>query len=114
MVCNTNISIALKGRNGQYRVKDFSIFELNKIVFEFPSFEIVTHKKREISIKLRCPICGEYHRFNYNINEFMKRDMTFGGCETTGMPVFFIGRGSKVSERIRKFNKVHRSAYAMI
>lgn len=114
MLLDTDISIALKNHYGQYEIREISLFELDKIKNKFPNFEAKFNRNKEVNFRLKCPLCGEYHYYSYSINELLKRDMLIGGCEVFGMPIFFIGNGRKVHQRINKYNQINKSIYAMI
>ncbi|WP_127837046.1 hypothetical protein [Clostridium prolinivorans] len=114
MLLTTDISIALKNHYGQYEIKEISLFELNKLKNSFLNLDVRLNKNKEVSFRLKCPLCGEYHYYKYNINEILKRDMVIGGCEILGMPLFFIGDCRKVNWRIKKYNQINKSIYAMI
>lgn len=114
MLLNTEVSLALKNYLGQYDIKDITLFEMNKVKDNFPSTDIKLYKGREISIKLRCPLCGEIHNYNYTIGELFKRDMVVGGCELMGMPLFFMGNKDNVYQRIGKMNEINKKLCAMM
>lgn len=114
MVFNTECSIALKNNLGQYYLKSFSIFEIDKIICELPSLEVIWSKKCDIYFKIKCPICGEDHYYKYNINEFMRREVVIGGCEITGIPIFYIGRDKNVYERVNRFNDMAKKISSII
>lgn len=111
---NTEIGIALKGYEGQYDIKTLTVFEIERINRRFASLEAKLDRNKNVKVKARCPLCGEYHQYYYSINDFLKRDMVIGGCEKLGMPIFYIGNKGKVSERINQFNEARRNIYAMI
>ena len=114
LLLNTEVSFALKNTSGQYEIKEFSLFEMDKVKKDFPSIEMYLNKNKEFSFGLRCPLCGEHHRYSYNLNEFLKRDMVIGGCESLGMPLFFIGNQRKVHQRIKGINEASRKICATI
>ncbi|GLC29384.1 hypothetical protein [Clostridium omnivorum] len=114
MIFNTDICIALKNLYGQYDVEDFSIFEMEKLARSFPSLEVKLVRNKEVSIKLKCPLCGEEHYYCYNLGDLVKRDMLIGGCEVLGMPLFFIGKKNVVMSRVKKYKEVNKKMYALI
>ena len=95
MIFDTNIAMALKNSNGQYKVEELTIFEIESMNTKFPSLNVELHKGNEILIKVKCSLCGEYHFYHYNINELLKRNMVIGGCEQLALPIFFIGKNRK-------------------
>ncbi|MPN27628.1 hypothetical protein SDC9_175062 [bioreactor metagenome] len=40
--------------------------------------------------------------------------MVIGGCEKTGLPIFFIGKIDKVEEQVNKYRETRKEIYAMI
>lgn len=114
LLIDTDISIALKNLYGEYEIKEISLFELGKLRSGFPSLEVILNRNKEINFRIKCPLCGEYHYYNYNIKDLLKKDMLIGGCEILGMPIFYIGNCSKVYQRISKYNKINKAICAMI
>jgi hypothetical protein len=111
MIFNTEFSIALKNNFGQYCSKSFSVFEFERVICEFPSLEMKLNRSREFLFKVKCPICGEDHLYKYDCSDFVKREVVIGGCEVTGMPIFYIGKDRNVSERVNKFNEIYKKVY---
>lgn len=109
MLINTHVSIALKNFYGQYDLKRFSLFEINKIHENFTSLRIKIYDNKEIVVKIKCPLCEKHHYYKYNINEFMNRDLIAGGCEVLGMPLFYMGNYNKVSRRVNKYNGINKN-----
>lgn len=105
MLINSKISIALKNAYDQYEIKEISIFEIEKLEKAFPCIQINSKGHKQFSFTMKCPLCGEAHYYKYNINDFLKREVIIGGCETLGVPLFYIGNESKVHERINKVNE---------
>jgi hypothetical protein len=114
LIFDTNIAMALKDSDGQYKVCELTIFEIESMKTRFPSLNVEMNKGNEIIIKVKCPICGEYHFYHYNINEFLKRAMVIGGCEQLALPIFFIGKNEKVIEKVNEHRQTIEAIYAMI
>lgn len=114
MLLETGMSIAVKNFYGQYEIKDFSLFKMQSSISGFASLEIKINRNKEIAMKIKCPLCGEYHHYHYNINDLIKRDMVMGGCESLGLPLFFMGNKEMVQNRIKKYREVTKNLYAMI
>jgi hypothetical protein len=114
VLINSQISIAIKNAYDKYEIKEISIFEIEKVKKYFSCVQIKTKGHREFSFTIKCPLCSEIHSYKYNINEFLKREVVIGGCETLGIPLFYIGNESKVHERIDKVNDQKSDIIAMI
>lgn len=114
MIFDTNIAMALKNSNGQYKVEELTIFEIESMKTRFPSLNVEVNKGNEMVIKVKCPLCSEYHFYHYNINELLKRNMVIGGCEQLALPIFFIGKNEKVIEKVNEHRQTIERIYAMI
>ncbi|MBU3092578.1 hypothetical protein KPL35_10885 [Clostridium sp. CF011] len=114
MVFDTNIAMALKNPNGEYKVCELTIFEIENMETVFPSLKVELHKGTEILIKVKCSLCEEFHFYHYNINEFFKINMVIGGCEQLALPIFLIGKNQKVIEKVNEYRQTIEKIYAMI
>jgi hypothetical protein len=114
LVYDTNISIAYKNKNGYYSKKCGSVFMLSNMICSFPLLEYQTYQSKDIFFKIKCPICGEVHSYNYSLYDFVKREITIGGCDITGNPIFFIGKEKKINGILDKYHEVSKSVYAMV
>lgn len=114
VIFDTNIAMALKNSNGQYKVYEMTIFEIESVNTRFSSLNLKVSKGNEIVMKVKCSLCGEYHSYYYNIVELLKRDMVIGGCEQLALPIFFIGKNRKVIEKANEHRKTIEKIYAMI
>ena len=103
---NTDITIALKNNAAQYCKEQLSLFRIQDISLLFEVVNFKQNKKRCILLKIKCPICGELHQFNYMLNDLIKREVIIGGCEITGSPIFFIGKEWKIDKIINKYNEI--------
>jgi hypothetical protein len=114
MLYSTEIKVAVKDVHSKYNCIDTSIFQMENTSKNLPDFQCKVAKAKEISITIKCPICGEKHEATYALNEFLKRQMIIGGCEATGMPVYFVGKPLRVSKFVNKYNEVSSRMYAML
>lgn len=113
MLFNTKMCAAFKNISGKYDIKDFSIFEISRLNHNFTSVEAKVNKKN-IIIRLRCPVCGEIHSYNYTINDFVRREIIVGGCHNFGIPLFYIGNDEKVRQHVNKYNEIFKQIYTML
>jgi hypothetical protein len=114
MLCNTNLSLALKNQLGKYEMLNFTIFQIKILEKQFENLNVNLINNSEISIKLKCPFCSKYHYYKFKINDFRNTKMFIGGCENLGLTIFFIGDFKKVSETIKRHNEIDNMVYAMI
>ena len=114
MIFDTNIAVALKDCNGQYKIEELTIFEMKSMNTKFPSLSVELNKGSDIVLKVKCPLCGYYHFYHYNINELLKRNMVIGGCEQLALPIFFIGKNLKVIEKVNEHKQTIKRIRAMI
>ena len=114
MIFDTNIAMALKNFNSEYKIEELTIFEIGSLNTRFPSLNVELHKGNEIVIMVKCPLCGEGHLYHYNINELLKRNMVIGGCEQLALPIFLIGKNLKVIEKVNEHKQTIKRIRAMI
>ena len=114
MIFDTNIAVALKNCNGEYKIEQLTIFEMESMNTRFASLSVGMSKGNEVVIKVKCPLCGDYHLYHYSINELLKRNMVIGGCEQLALPIFFIGKNLKVIEKVNEHKRTIEKIRAMI
>lgn len=114
LILDTNIAMALKDSNGQYKVEELTIFEIESMRTKFPCLYVKLNKGDEILIEVKCSLCGDYHSYHYNINELLKTNMVIGGCEQLALPIFFIGKNEKVIKKVNEHRQTIEKIYAMI
>jgi len=114
MLINGMVSLAFKNSLEQYDVERISLFNIVNINEYFPNINCTKTGSKEVGIKVKCPVCNDYHYYSYSINDFIKRTMVIGGCEKTGLPIFFIGKIDKVEEQVNKYRETKKEIYAMI
>jgi len=113
MLLETWRTIAVKNDQGGYDIKNISIFDVNVLNVCFS----LTHSKKcskNIIIKVKCPLCGNFHSYKYGTADFLKRDLIVGGCELIGMPLFYLGNKIKVEQKVDKYNKIEKKVCAYI
>ncbi|KHD37195.1 hypothetical protein NL50_07685 [Clostridium acetobutylicum] len=113
MTFNTSIAIAIKNKYGGYNINELTIFQIKKLNALYEDFEFYVENKR-INIKIKCPICDEFHKFSCNLCDVFKKEMFIYGCETLGLPVMFMGEPDKVGYRVKKYSEINKKSYMMI
>ena len=114
MVVNTDFAIAFRSIYGNYDFNEVSLFNLEKISGLVDGLQIYIYDNKEIVLKTECPICGKNHEFKYSMVEAMSKSVIIGGCEEVGTPIFYLGKNSKVQQRIKKYNQINTEIIAMI
>ncbi len=114
MIIQTELGIAIKNTFGKYELIDFSLFNTSKINEYELGLTINKSNKGSIVITAKCHICNNIHKYNYNIDEFLKREIIVGGCEILGIPLFYIGNKSTIEERVYKQNQIFDKIYMMV
>lgn len=114
MLIDTTISVAFKNSLWQYEMAETSMFNLTDVDKWFTNVEINLKSFKEIQLKVKCPLCNDYHYYSYSVSQLKRSSMVIGGCERIGSPVFFIGNKEKVEEKINKYKEVNKKIYAML
>lgn len=114
MIFDTNIAVALKNCNSEYKIEELTIFEMESMNTRFTSLSVEINKGSEIVLKVKCPLCTDNHFYYYNINDLLKRNMVIGGCEQLALPIFFIGKNLKVIEKVNEHKQTIKRIRAMI
>ncbi|MBC8061138.1 MAG: hypothetical protein H7Y18_10775 [Clostridiaceae bacterium] len=114
MLIDTSISIALRSIYGSYDIKEFSIFDLLNLKEIAEGLKINTNKNKDVTLSIKCPLCGKYHEYNYSFLELINKQVIIAGCEELGIPVLFIGKSFKVEERINRYKQINTKILAMI
>lgn len=113
MILNMNLCVAVKNPLSYYESCNIDLFKLYKNKFEFSSVDIHL-KNKEFKIKAKCPICGNTHLYSYNINDIMNDKFLIGGCYEIGVPIFYVGKISKVENKIKKYNNLYNNIYKSV
>ncbi|EDK35699.1 hypothetical protein [Clostridium kluyveri] len=114
MIFETNMGIAIKTLEGNYILKNFSAFNLNKINENSTSLNVSFLNNKILSLKIKCIFCENTHYYKYSIGELIRKDMIIGGCDMLGLPILYIGNCKIIENEILKHNKVNTRIYAMI
>lgn len=114
MILETNRTMALKNVEGTYDIKKISLFGngLQDISVSITSQE--SESGSTVVLKIICPLCGSVHSYKYNVQDFVCRPIIAGGCDFTGMPLFYMGDPEKVINKIDKIKKINKKIYAHI
>ncbi|MCR1935604.1 hypothetical protein ACQX0N_05455 [Clostridium tepidum] len=114
MIIQTELGIAVKNIFGKYEIVDFSLFNTSKINEYGLGLIVNKNNKGNITVNSKCHICNNIHKYNYSIDDFLKREIIVGGCEILGVPLFYIGNKCIIEERVYKQNKIFDKIYMMI
>ncbi|WMJ79693.1 hypothetical protein RBU49_12545 [Clostridium sp. MB40-C1] len=113
MIIDTVVSIAIKNSMAQYDMKKIYIFNFKDIPKLFNNVDIKYIENNKINLRIKCPICGEYHCYEYKINSLIEGTMMIGGCEKIGLPIIFLGKSEKVEGKVNKYKEINKKIYAM-
>ena len=114
MLISTDITIAFRDIYGDFGMSDITLFEIIKMNEIVDGVKVSMNKNREITLKLKCPLCGKQHDYKYSSLEVINRKLLIGGCEELGIPIFYMGRSYKVKERINRYKQINNEILAMI
>ncbi|EJO5346207.1 hypothetical protein NRP93_000242 [Clostridium botulinum] len=114
MIIETELGIAIKNTLGKYELVDFSLFYPSRINEYKLGITINKSNSKNIVITAKCHICNNIHKYTYNIDEFLKREIIVGGCEILGMPLFYIGNKFIIKQRAYKQNQIFDEIYMMV
>lgn len=111
---NLNITIALKNHMAKYEIGEVSIFKLSSLKYEFKSIKNISIENKQVYLEIMCPLCGENHKYEYNIQEVLNSKLIVGGCKEIYIPLFYIGDQDKVLEKVKIFNITNSTIYALL
>lgn len=112
MILETERTVAIKNNNGGYDVRGISVFKESG---SNVSYTITRSKSKtgiSVTMNVRCPLCGASHSYRYSLHEFCLRTLLVGGCEFTGLPVFYMGEKARVQEKISRISKIEKKMCA--
>lgn len=112
MILETEVTVALKNNDGGYDVSSISVFKADGLNVSYTVARSKTKSGRSITLKVRCPLCGGTHTFKYSLHEFCVRSIIVGGCEFTGIPLFYAGDEARVREKISRISKIEKKICA--
>jgi len=112
MVLETDRTIALKNNEGTYNIDTISLFKGEAADVSISIARQKSKPGRNLTLKVRCPLCGGIHSYKYGLRDFFVRQIVVGGCEFTGMPLFYIGDAEKVQEKISRIKKIEKKICA--
>lgn len=112
MILETERTIALKNNNGGYDVSGISVFKAEGLNVSYTVTRSKSKSGSSIAMKVGCPLCGGIHSYKFSFHEFWARTLIVGGCEFTGMPLFYVGDKARVQEKISRINKIEKKICA--
>lgn len=113
LVC-TDITIAMKKGNGNYDIKDITLFDMLNFKDLKNGFKIDDSSTKEAIINVKCPVCGENHDYKYKISDMLSRNIIIGGCENYGVPIFYVGKKKNILQRVNRYKQIKQEVLAMI
>ena len=114
MLIRTDITMAMKRSNGNYDIKDITLFDMLKLKDLDNEFEIDSNRAREATIKVKCPVCGKNHEYKYNFSDMLNRNIIIGGCENFGVPIFYVGKRKSIMQRVDRYKQVNSEILGII
>ncbi|MHC1720228.1 MAG: hypothetical protein AB9844_06025 [Clostridiaceae bacterium] len=112
MILETDRAIALKNNKGTYDISTISFFRGEEADVSISITRQKFKSGSNLTLKIRCPLCGVIHSYKYGLRDFFVRQLLVGGCEFTGMPLFYIGYAEKVQEKISRIKKIEKKICA--
>ena len=114
MVFESNMSIAVKNENGEYKIRKGCFFKFKELNKEITSLNSIKIFNGEIILNIQCPLCGASHYYRYSLKELTSEGILIGGCEEIGIPIFYIGNYEKIMKKIFDYNNTNKNIYAML
>jgi hypothetical protein len=112
MILETERTVALKNNNGGYDISGISVFKEGGLNVSYTITLSKSKTGRSVTMKARCPLCGAVHSYRYSLHEFCLRTLIVGGCEFTGLPLFYLGEKARVQEKISRTSKIEKKICA--
>ena len=113
MILNTRVTMAYKNDLGFYDVKNVNIFKLGN-EDPFASFKLSIYRRKEFLIRAKCPLCGAYHNYRFNIYSLLTKGIAIGGCDLVGEPIVIIGKDRSVIDLLDKYKEANIRIHALI
>jgi len=112
MITETERTVALKNNIGGYDVSGISVFKAGGSDVSYTVTRSKSKSGRSVTMKVRCPLCGGIHSYRYSLHEFCFRTLIVGGCEFTGLPLFYMGEKARIQEKISRISKIEKKICA--
>ena len=114
MLIHTDVTMAMKKSNGNYDIKDITLFDMLKMKDLENEFEVDSNRAKEAVIKVKCPVCGKKHEYKYNISDIISRNIIIGGCENFGVPILYVGKRKNILQRVNRYKQDNMDIFAMV